>query len=167
MRRALLLLLALAFVVGCGPIRSTVGLIEAEKVVRQARDSAGAEAAPYPMTVAEDLLAKAREEQMYADYSRSFQLAKEARAMAQQVIDAAPEVSIVKEITAVGVTDPFGALKDGGQIDPSVWGDDDDSAGDDDDSAGDDDDSAQGDDDDSAGDDDDSAGDDDDSGASP
>jgi hypothetical protein len=157
MRRpsVLLLLIAalatMALAAGCGAIRSTVGIVQADKLVRQAQEAGGAEAAPYPMEVAEDLLRKAREEQGYADYSRSFQLAREARTMAQKVLDEAPAPPVAPLSPDQGLV-----------IDPSLWADDDDSAGDDDDSAGDDDDSA-GDDDDSAGDDDDSAGDDDDS----
>ena len=150
-------LLLLAAAPGCGAIRSTVSIIEADKVIRAAQDAGGAEAAPYPMRIAEDLLAKAREEQGYADYSRSFALAREARAVAQKALDATP--------TKTAAPSDSGAVV----IDPSLWADDDDSAGDDDDSAGDDDDSAgddPADDDDSAGDDDDSAGDDDDSAAS-
>jgi len=127
-------LATMALAAGCGAIRSTVGIVQADKVVREAQESGGAEAAPYPMKVAEDLLAKAREEQGYADYSRSFQLAREARAMAQRVLDEAPAQSAPGTVAGDG---------DGGLvIDPALWADDDDSAGDDDDSAGDDDDSA-------------------------
>ncbi len=136
-------LLLLAVTPGCGAIRSTVSIVQADKVIRQARDAGAATAAPYPMQVAEDLLMKAREEQGYASYSRSFALAREARAVAQTALDAAPVAVITPEQTGDLEIEP--ALWDGaaGDDDDSAAGDDDDSAGDDDDSAGDDDDSAR------------------------
>jgi hypothetical protein len=72
------LLLTLAILAGCGPVRVTVGLVDAERAVREARDAGAAEHAPYPLTLAEELLAKAIEEKGYAEWEQSFLFAGEA-----------------------------------------------------------------------------------------
>lgn len=84
MRRSLLpLLLILVFGSGCGAIRSTVGIIEAEKALTAAHKAGAKELAPFPTTMAEELLDKAREEMGYAEYSRSYEMAKEAKELAE------------------------------------------------------------------------------------
>ncbi len=70
--------------VGCGPIRSTVGLVEAERAIKDARAAGAQSKAPYPYTLADELLRKAREEQGYAAYFDSFTLAKEAKLQAEE-----------------------------------------------------------------------------------
>ena len=94
MRFAPLLALLL---LGCGPIRSSVGLIQAERALRDARLAGASERAPYPFTLADELLQKAKEEQGYSAYSDSLQLAlesieqsREAAAIARTVIPPTP-----------------------------------------------------------------------------
>ncbi len=165
LRRLLPLLLLALLASGCGAIRSTVGIVEAEKALKAAHEAGARDRAPYPITLAEEMLTKAKEEMGYAEYSRSFEFAREARELAENAetlarkTPDAPPTRMVP-LQATGTAEP----NDEDQAAPGTEaaGDDDDSAGDDDDSAGNDDDSA-GDDDDSAGDDDDSAGDGDDS----
>lgn len=82
------LLLMLALLVSCGPIRSTVGIIEAGQSLDAAREAGAAELAPYPFALAERLLAKAVEEQGYADYYASWKLATEAKAFADEATTA-------------------------------------------------------------------------------
>ena len=77
------LLLILVFGSGCGAIRSTVGIIEAEKALSQAHEAGAKELAPFPTTLAQELLDKAREEMGYADYSRSYEMAMEAKLLAE------------------------------------------------------------------------------------
>ena len=79
----LLLALALALGSGCGAIRSTVGIIEAEKALKSAHELGAKELAPFPTTLAEEMLDKAREEAGYAEYSRSWELAMEAKKLAE------------------------------------------------------------------------------------
>lgn len=93
----ILLPLLLALATGCGPIRSTVGIIQAEQVLKEARELGVEQTAPYPMAVAQELVAKAIEEQGYADYSTSWQLATEARDLVQAALDALPRADGVPE----------------------------------------------------------------------
>ncbi len=90
MTRLLLLLGCLLFAVGCGPIRSTVGIIQADQVIKEARQAGAERNAPYPMRIAEELIRKAVEEQGYADYYQSWLLAKEARKYAEEALAAPP-----------------------------------------------------------------------------
>lgn len=93
MKRALhrlsLLLVAGSLLAGCGAIRSTVGIVEAEKALRAAEEAGARETAPYATTLADQLLDKAREEQGYAEYSTSFELAREAEAKANEALELA------------------------------------------------------------------------------
>lgn len=70
----------------CGPIRSTVGLIRADKALAEAREMNAGEHAPYPMTLAESLRDKAWEEQGYAQYDTSMNMANEAEKLAREAI---------------------------------------------------------------------------------
>ncbi len=72
------LLLFVVLLAGCGPIRVTVGLVDAERAVREAKDAGAETHAVYPLTLAEELLAKAVEEKGYAEWEQSFILANEA-----------------------------------------------------------------------------------------
>jgi hypothetical protein len=70
----------------CGPVRSTVGLIRADQALAEAREVNAAEHAAYAMTLAEALRDKAWEEQGYAQYDTSMNLAKEAETLAREAI---------------------------------------------------------------------------------
>lgn len=70
----------------CGPIRSTVGLIRADQALAEAREMNAVEHAPYPMTLAESLRDKAWEEQGYAQYDTSMNMANEAEKLAREAI---------------------------------------------------------------------------------
>ena len=87
--RLSLFLLAGSLLAGCGAIRSTVGIVEAEKALRAAEEAGARETAPYATTLANQLLDKAREEQGYAEYSTSFELAREAEAKANEALELA------------------------------------------------------------------------------
>lgn len=84
---------------GCGPVLSTVKIISAQAELDGARAAQGEKFAPYEMTAAENYLAKAREEQGYAEFGPSIDYASRAetlaiegrkRAMAQQRVEAPP-----------------------------------------------------------------------------
>jgi hypothetical protein len=70
----------------CGPIRSTAGLIRADKALAEAREMNAVEHAPYPMTLAESLRDKAWEEQGYAQYDTSMNMSNEAEKLAREAI---------------------------------------------------------------------------------
>lgn len=107
-----LLPLLLALATGCGPIRSTVGIIQAEQVLREARELGAAEVAPYPMTVAEELVRKAVEEQGYADYSTSWQLATEARDLVRATLEALPRTDVQPEQEPESESDEYEGIED-------------------------------------------------------
>ncbi len=83
-KRALPILFAL--LVGCGPVRATVGVVDAERVYKDAAAAGAEHAAPYPYELAGRLLAQAKDEQGYADWSESFRLAGEAQKYAEQAL---------------------------------------------------------------------------------
>lgn len=74
------------FTLGCGPIRSTVGIVEAEKAWKLADDAGAAQHAPYPFGLATDLLQKAREEQGFAAYSDAFILSRESKEQSHEAL---------------------------------------------------------------------------------
>ena len=76
----------------CGPVRSTVGLIRADKALAEAREMNAAEHAPYPMTLAESLRDKAWEEQGYARYDTSMNMAKEAEKLAREAMQVTRDI---------------------------------------------------------------------------
>ena len=64
---------------GCGPVRSTSILVDAQAELDAARAIDAPKAAPYEFVAAEAYLAKAREEQSRADFEESVRLAEVAR----------------------------------------------------------------------------------------
>ncbi|GEM_PF-3001483 len=115
MRVVSLLLLALLFA-GCGPVRSTIGLVDAEEALRAAHEAGAVEKAPYQTAMAEELLAKAREAQGRSTYDDSMHLANESATWANEARDVA-----LGRIEAP-VPEPLPDLE------PAAEGDDDDSA---------------------------------------
>jgi len=77
--RLLLALLAISALAGCGPIRSTAALIDADVAVEAARTAGAPEASPYEFTLAEAYLNKAREVSGYAQYEAAARYAVRAR----------------------------------------------------------------------------------------
>lgn len=134
-------LLTVLFLVGCGPIRATVGLVDAQRAVREAQDAGASEHAIYPLTLAEQLLAKAIEEKGYAEWEQSFLLAEQAVRHANEATELCK--ARVEAPLWPGAAAPPEATPEPGE--PSYYdlpSDDDDSpadpgAGDDDDSAAD------------------------------
>ena len=96
--RLLLALIALAPLVGCGPIQSTSALIDADVELEAARAAGALTAAPYEFTSAEAYLHKAREVAGRAQYeassdfaSKSAELARAARKKAIEASNKAQE----------------------------------------------------------------------------
>jgi hypothetical protein len=82
-RQLLLALLALASLVGCGPIQSTSALIEADVDVEAARSAGAPASATYEYVGAEAYLHKAREEAGKGQYDSSTEFARKASELAR------------------------------------------------------------------------------------
>jgi hypothetical protein len=107
----------------CGPIRSTVGLIRADKALAEAREMNAGEHAPYPMTLAESLRDKAWEEQGYAQYDTSMNMANEAEKFAREAIQVtrglvAPLPPAVDDADLFGEEDDIDNWPDEGEASP-------------------------------------------------
>ncbi|MFL5292251.1 MAG: DUF4398 domain-containing protein [Myxococcales bacterium] len=82
--RLLLALLALCALAGCGPIRSTAALIDADVAIEGARAAGAPQASPYEFTLAEAYLNKAREVSGYAQYEVAARYAGRARELGDE-----------------------------------------------------------------------------------
>lgn len=105
-RHSHLVLLLLPLAAGCGPIRSTVGIVQAEQVLREARELGAEESAPYAIAVAEGLLAKSIEEQGHAEYSTSWALAIEAGDLLRATIAQLPGGGLPQNGAAGSAAEP-------------------------------------------------------------
>lgn len=68
---------------GCGPVRSTANILDAEVQIQAARTAGAGEKAPYEFTAAGLYLDKAREEVGYSDYEVGVKFAKKASECAE------------------------------------------------------------------------------------
>ena len=95
-RTILLTLVAagLGSLAACGPVRSTVVLIQADQTLREARSLGSVETAPYPTLLAEELIEKAREEQGYASYDTATKLAEDAKMLAEDAVKIARDSAV-------------------------------------------------------------------------
>jgi len=73
---------------GCGPVNSAIALRDAREALDMARQAEAPDVAPYEWTMAKAYLDKAREEQGYADYKMSVELAERTAELAQFAVDA-------------------------------------------------------------------------------
>ena len=78
MKRLLVLVAAAGAVAGCGPLRSTSNLLDAEVQIQAARTAGAEKLAPYEWTAANLYLRKAREEVGYSDYQAGVDFAVKA-----------------------------------------------------------------------------------------
>jgi len=74
--------LALAWLVGCGPVESLVVINQAHLNIEAAERSEAARYAPYEYFSATERMHKAREEMNYSDYEVAIDLALEAKSLA-------------------------------------------------------------------------------------
>ena len=92
--RALLALLGLAILIGasgCGPVMSTYLILDAQAELDGARTAEAERFALYEYTSAAQYLAKAREEQGYADFGPAIDYAYKAQALAKKARERANE----------------------------------------------------------------------------
>ncbi len=89
LRWLLLLVIVAVIETACGPIRSTAGLADAQKMLRAAENEQADKVALYEMTLARKYLDKAFEELGYNDYYEAERLAIEAEGYAQAALQKA------------------------------------------------------------------------------
>ncbi len=89
LRSVLSVLSLLSVLAGCGPVRSTSVLIDAEVQLQAARTAGAEQRAPYEFTAATLYLHKAREEVGYSQYEVGMALAEKALSYATQAKEAA------------------------------------------------------------------------------
>jgi Domain of unknown function (DUF4398) len=77
--------------VGCGPVRATSVISDAEAAVDRARAAGGEKFAPYETVSAELYLVKAREQQGRAQYGAAEDLAKQSLRFAREALERAGE----------------------------------------------------------------------------
>jgi len=99
--RWLLLLVIVAVVeTACGPIRSTAGLVDAQKMLQAAENEEADSVAQYEMTLARRYLDKAYEELGYNDYYTAEQMARKAEEHAEAALQKALGTELVDPLDA-------------------------------------------------------------------
>lgn len=78
MKRLLVLVAVAGALCGCGPVRSTSHLLDAEVQIQSARTAGAEKLAPYEWTAANLYFHKAREEVSYSDYQAGVDFAEKA-----------------------------------------------------------------------------------------
>jgi len=84
MKRLLALVAAAGALAGCGPVRATSNLLDAEVQIQAARTAGAEKLAPYEWTAANLYIRKAREEVSYSDYQAGVDFAEKASRFANQ-----------------------------------------------------------------------------------
>ena len=84
MKRLLVLVAAAGTLAGCGPLKSTSHLLDAEVQIQAARTAGAEKLAPYEWTAANLYIRKAREEVSYSDYQAGVDFAEKASRFANQ-----------------------------------------------------------------------------------
>ena len=83
--KQLMVLVALAgALAGCGPVRSTANILDAEVQIQAARTAGAEKLAPYEWTSANLYIHKAREEVSYSDYQAGVDFAVKASKFANE-----------------------------------------------------------------------------------
>jgi hypothetical protein len=84
MKRLLAMVAAAGVLAGCGPLKSTSHLLDAEVQILAARTAGAEKLAPYEWTAANLYIHKAREEVSYSDYQAGVDFAEKASRFAAQ-----------------------------------------------------------------------------------
>ena len=93
MKRLLVLLAVAGALSGCGPIKSTSNLLDAEVQIQAARTAGAEKLAPYEWTAANLYIHKAREEVGYSDYQSGVDFAVKASRYATEAREKALSVA--------------------------------------------------------------------------
>ena len=78
MKRLLVLVAAAGSLAGCGPVKSTSHLLDAEVQIQAARTAGAEKLAPFEWTAANLYIRKAREEVGYSDFQAGVDFAEKA-----------------------------------------------------------------------------------------
>ncbi|MBN1209295.1 MAG: DUF4398 domain-containing protein [Myxococcaceae bacterium] len=78
---------------GCGPVRSTANILDAEVQIQAARTAGAEKLAPYEWTAANLYIHKAREEVSYSDYQAGVDFAVKASKYANEARKRAMEAA--------------------------------------------------------------------------
>ena len=81
--RAVVAFLAGAFLLACGPSKSTTALLQARTAIKRAEFAEAAKKRPYELALAKEYYVKAKEEAGYSKFELSEKLAKQATEYAQ------------------------------------------------------------------------------------
>lgn len=84
MKKLLVLVAVTGALVGCGPVKSTANILDAEVQIQAARTAGAEKEAPYEWTAANLYLQKAREEVGYSDYQAGVDFAVKASRFANE-----------------------------------------------------------------------------------
>ncbi len=84
MKRLLVLVAVAGALAGCGPLKSTTHLLDAEVQIQAARTAGAEKLAPYEWTAANLYIHKAREEVSYSDYQAGVDFAEKASRFANE-----------------------------------------------------------------------------------
>ena len=103
MKRLLVLVAVAGALSGCGPIKSTSHLLDAEVQIQAARTAGAEKLAPYEWTAANLYIHKAREEVGYSDYQSGVDFAEKA---ARFATEAREKALAVANDTTDGATSP-------------------------------------------------------------
>ncbi len=82
-------ILCVVLLPACGIVRSSTGIAQAERALREAEEAKAESVAPYELTLAQQYLQKAREEQAYNAYYSSEALAVASQEFAKKAYDIA------------------------------------------------------------------------------
>jgi hypothetical protein len=93
MKRLLVLVAVAGALSGCGPIKSTSHLLDAEVQIQAARTAGAEKLAPYEWTAANLYIHKAREEVGYSDYQSGVDFAEKAARFATEAREKALAVA--------------------------------------------------------------------------
>jgi len=93
MKRVSTPVLAVATLLGCGPVQSTAYLLDADVQIQAARTADAERYAPYEWTAANLYLHKAREEVGYSDFQAGVDFAEKASKFASQARSRAMSVA--------------------------------------------------------------------------
>jgi hypothetical protein len=103
---ALLLALGAPALFGCGPLRSTAFILDAEVQIEAARTAGAEKYSPYEFTLAQLYIKKAREVVGFSDYEVGVGFAEQASAQARKAKESSMAAAAKTEVTPSFTTAP-------------------------------------------------------------
>ena len=106
MKRLLVLVAAAGALAGCGPLKSTSHLLDAEVQIQAARTAGAEKLAPYEWTAANLYIHKAREEVSFSDYQAGVDFSVKASRFANEAREKAMAVANSEDAAASSSPSP-------------------------------------------------------------